>query len=126
MIFRWKPKIADTPYPFGLTRPQLEQLRRLTDTKGYTIFVNLLQDVAELNGTNLLDTRDYGDIRERQGFIRALRHITQLLPLIQQEAQRLDDEQFRAKQSAGQYDDRSFYGTTYWDRVKSWGRPTED
>lgn len=125
-IFRWKPKVAETMYPFGLTPYQLEQLGKLTEHRGFAIFTGLLTDIAELNGTSLLDSRDYGDLRERQGFIKALRHVIQLLPMIAQESQRLDNEQQRAKSTAGHYDDRSFYGSYWWDRVRSLGRKPED
>ena len=124
-LFNWqRGKPAKTHLPFGLTKHQINLLRELRSTKGYEIVVGLLQDISEFNGDRLLDHTDAGDIRERQGYIKALRDTTNLIPSILDRTEQLEDNERRAESQSAGPDADAFIGTRFYDRVRSWA--TED
>jgi len=120
-IFNWKrAKPAKTQLPFGLTKFQINQLRELKSSAAYEVIMGLLRDIAEYNGDRLLDHTDPGDIRERQGYIKALRDTTNLIPQILSRTEQLEDNERRAEPTGPDTDHTAFIGTGWYDRVRSW------
>jgi hypothetical protein len=94
-IFHWKRTSAIPTNPFDLSESQVKQLTDLTTRPGYAILQRLLREVAEHNGDRLLTLRDHSEIRERQGFINAIRHILNLIPNIQERTDIVNAERAR-------------------------------
>lgn len=98
--FTWKRASAIPTNPFELSKSQVQQLADLTTRPGYAILLKLLQDVAEHNGDILLKLKDHSEIRERQGFINALRYVVDIVPNIQQRADVVNAERARLESDA--------------------------
>jgi hypothetical protein len=116
-IFRWKkkPTGTDAQLPFGLSTHQLDHLSALKETRGFSIYKRLLQDVAEYNGSSLLNESDPHRLYYRQGFISALRDAIKLVDTITEEVERA--------RSANRPDDngldtRSFIGSHWFDTAR--------
>jgi hypothetical protein len=118
-FFKWKAEKPATDYPSGLSAEQLEVLKDLQDKPGYDIFIRLLRDHAELNGNLFLGMRDHGDIRDRQGYIKALCMVIEFIPNILEQARKVDDERAKSKSdSNGQPDWRGVFGSRWWDATR--------
>ncbi len=117
--FNWRKR--ETPYPFNLEKEYVDRLRTLRKDGNFVIFARILQEVAEHNGDLLLRYKDHGDIRERQGFINALRYVIDLPDTIIDSAEQVDNARRPTDDgnAAGPRD--SFIGSAYYDLIKRLG-----
>lgn len=126
-IFRWR---KDQPLPFGLSQGEINSLKALQSEPGWAVFRDLLRDVAEYNGSHLLKCKDHSEIRERQGFINALRYTIDIISTIAAEAERREDDKRRKhERETDGLDRRAFIGSAYYDTARKWfgaARPESD
>jgi len=119
MIFKWKLEKSSQPYPFGLSAERLSALKTLKDLPAFAIFISLLKDVAEWNGNVLLTSSDYGLMRERLGYIKALRQAIDLLDQILGESQRIDDDRARRSADSNGNEPSSYFGGPWFDALRA-------
>ena len=115
--FNWRRR--ETPYPFNLEKEYIDRLRTLRKDGNFRIFARILQEVAEHNADILLRYKDHGDIRERQGFINALRYVIDLPDTIIDSAEEADNARRRTTDT-GQTNGpgTGFIGSAYYDLIQ--------
>ena len=115
--FNWRKR--ETPYPFNLEEEYIDRLRALRKDGNFRIFTRILQEVAEHNGDILLRYKDHGEIRERQGFITALRYVIDLPDTIIDSAEEADNARRRTTDTGkSNGPGTGLIGSAYYDLIQ--------
>ena len=115
--FSWRKH--ETLYPFNLEEEHISRLRTLRKDGNFRIFARILQEVAEHNASILLRYKDHGEIRERQGFINALRYVVDLPDTIIDKAEEADNARRRTTDTGNTNGPGTgLIGSAYYDLIQ--------